>query len=357
MSNSESAALAALSQALFDLADGLRIVKFSCLGALVFVLYDYFLTFPREVEYVWKQAWSYGKILYFLNRYLGLGVIILDTVVGFSSGWSKKVRLLLSVSLVIPVKYPLCSVGYLHAHLALTITILLLVQIILISRLYAVYERGWRITMFSIAICICTTTTSFVIDYLAGAKSTDPHTSTINCVLFDKHTSILRIHLAADSPFGDYALSIDGVQGVQLIQARGGIENFKNYGQRQFALFLKASQKFVLFVLLANVFIWAFGPEKLNQVVIPYVSDTLLLTTTIPHAYLEPRRWADTVPCAMGSCLLLNIRHRYLNKSSVLSLVTGGVTTETSPPSIDPHTFLSNRDEAIHQTYKLQSLS
>ena len=48
----------------------------------VIVLYDTLLTFPREVECIWKRKWSAASALFLLNRYSTVVLSILDVFSG-----------------------------------------------------------------------------------------------------------------------------------------------------------------------------------------------------------------------------------------------------------------------------------
>ena len=43
-------------------------VRPSRLSALLY--YDHFLTFPQEVERIWKAKWTFVNVLFLVNRYL-----------------------------------------------------------------------------------------------------------------------------------------------------------------------------------------------------------------------------------------------------------------------------------------------
>ncbi|OCB90549.1 hypothetical protein A7U60_g2227 [Sanghuangporus baumii] len=52
------------------------------LSAMIVVIYDTLLTMDREIEFFWerqKQRWSYIKVIYFVNRYGGLLILVVDT--------------------------------------------------------------------------------------------------------------------------------------------------------------------------------------------------------------------------------------------------------------------------------------
>jgi len=46
-------------------------------AAVVTLLYDYTLTFAEEVEFVWQQKMSFGKILFLLNRYIPMADLVI----------------------------------------------------------------------------------------------------------------------------------------------------------------------------------------------------------------------------------------------------------------------------------------
>ncbi|KAH9906593.1 uncharacterized protein BXZ73DRAFT_110455 [Epithele typhae] len=61
------------------------------LAAAVMIIFDYLLTFSREVEFFWKRRVSGATILFITNRYL----LLLDQLLSLvqSRGFSDEVRL------------------------------------------------------------------------------------------------------------------------------------------------------------------------------------------------------------------------------------------------------------------------
>ncbi|KAF8990281.1 hypothetical protein BDQ17DRAFT_1472042 [Cyathus striatus] len=45
-------------------------VSYVHVANLSFLLYEYFITFPLEVKYIWNAPWGFIKIVYFITRYL-----------------------------------------------------------------------------------------------------------------------------------------------------------------------------------------------------------------------------------------------------------------------------------------------
>jgi len=46
------------------------------------VIYDYVLTFSREIDYVWHRPWTWVSTIFVLVRYLGLSWVILGGLYG-----------------------------------------------------------------------------------------------------------------------------------------------------------------------------------------------------------------------------------------------------------------------------------
>ncbi|TDL21755.1 hypothetical protein BD410DRAFT_289996 [Rickenella mellea] len=49
---------------------GISIVKATLVFTGTLLVYDYMITFKREVKLVWMQKWTRGKAMFMLNRYL-----------------------------------------------------------------------------------------------------------------------------------------------------------------------------------------------------------------------------------------------------------------------------------------------
>ncbi|KAJ7214738.1 hypothetical protein B0H12DRAFT_1155134 [Mycena haematopus] len=56
-----------------------RLDRSANVSALCLFMWDYFLTFPQEVQYFWGSRWSFVKFLFFLNRYFTM-VLVAFTV-------------------------------------------------------------------------------------------------------------------------------------------------------------------------------------------------------------------------------------------------------------------------------------
>ena len=50
---------------------------------VVIILYDYLLTFDREVLYIWRRRFTSANIIYVLLRYVALASLIVTMLNGF----------------------------------------------------------------------------------------------------------------------------------------------------------------------------------------------------------------------------------------------------------------------------------
>ncbi|KZT36399.1 hypothetical protein SISSUDRAFT_1034864 [Sistotremastrum suecicum HHB10207 ss-3] len=57
-------------QLLLNAVNYSTIVAEVSLSGFVLLIYDFILSFPEELKFVWRSRWSLGKVLFLLNRYL-----------------------------------------------------------------------------------------------------------------------------------------------------------------------------------------------------------------------------------------------------------------------------------------------
>jgi len=50
-------------------------------------VYDWLLTLPREVKYIWRARWNWSKALYLLTRYTPFANHLLGFQSGLLPGW------------------------------------------------------------------------------------------------------------------------------------------------------------------------------------------------------------------------------------------------------------------------------
>ncbi|KAH7922068.1 hypothetical protein BV22DRAFT_682590 [Leucogyrophana mollusca] len=115
-------------------------------SALSFLTWEFCITFGDEVRFVWSKPYkSPLKWLFLLTRYVGLGSLIGNRFLGIRSrnpSFSCKSFLALQVSM--------CQI------------LVTLVEIILMLRLYALYNRDYRISAFLIFLAVAGTVVAIV---------------------------------------------------------------------------------------------------------------------------------------------------------------------------------------------------
>ncbi|KAG1721373.1 hypothetical protein EDB19DRAFT_519773 [Suillus lakei] len=61
----------------------LQTVKYSNLGGLAILVFDYFITFSEEVEWTWFKPWDITRVIFIISRYLpfvGVGMTAYDAL-------------------------------------------------------------------------------------------------------------------------------------------------------------------------------------------------------------------------------------------------------------------------------------
>ncbi|KAG1809775.1 uncharacterized protein HD556DRAFT_1435502 [Suillus plorans] len=121
-----------------------RMESYYVVGSTVVVIYDWALTFEREVELVWKRRWSVMSVLYLALRYGGILYAVLDipgTFFDFEQWW--------------------------------TFTIAnIILGVIMIARLHAMYQRSRKILIFLVVFFLTVVITSAVITVIQSSHLT-----------------------------------------------------------------------------------------------------------------------------------------------------------------------------------------
>ncbi|KAG2053721.1 hypothetical protein BDR06DRAFT_439703 [Suillus hirtellus] len=118
-----------------------RISSYVAVASVIIVMYDWVLTFGQEVELVWRQRWSLMTVMYLGVRYLGI----------------------LSAALTIPNELPTISltdtVSFIMSGVIsnwMGFLVFSMLWVIMITRLYAMYQRSRKILIFLIVTFLAT---------------------------------------------------------------------------------------------------------------------------------------------------------------------------------------------------------
>ncbi|KAG1798124.1 uncharacterized protein HD556DRAFT_221487 [Suillus plorans] len=110
-------------------------------AAFVGATYDWALTLGQEVELIWRQRWSLMTVLYLCSRYLGI----------LSAGMT-----LLVIVPTIPLTDTVSWIMYVVRNWT-GIVIFAILWVIIITRLYAMYQGSRKILIFLVVTCLAVT--------------------------------------------------------------------------------------------------------------------------------------------------------------------------------------------------------
>ncbi|KAG2126647.1 hypothetical protein BD769DRAFT_1776014 [Suillus cothurnatus] len=124
-----------------------RAVGYWSIAASIVVVYDWVLTLGQEIELIWKQRWSLMTVLYLVIRYIG-------------------------------ILYPVMSIlgnDMYYAMNGINIVIFAMLGVIMIFRLYAMYQGSRGILIFLVIIFLavniaCGVITTIALKHLVGEE-------------------------------------------------------------------------------------------------------------------------------------------------------------------------------------------
>jgi len=125
-----------------------RLYSYFIVAASVAVIYDWVLNFGQELELIWRERWSLMTVLYISVRYIGVLFFVTATLSSLPS---------------VPVTDESCR--YISFILVWTFFLVnTLLGVIMITRLYAMYQGSRKMLISLIVIFMAVTITSGVID-------------------------------------------------------------------------------------------------------------------------------------------------------------------------------------------------
>ncbi|KAF8148464.1 hypothetical protein B0H34DRAFT_265077 [Crassisporium funariophilum] len=152
-----------------------QLITFVTLGAFAVQIWELLTSFFDEVEYLWRSRLTFVKSLYFWSRYFALAVQIVNLALTHALGDHNRWNRLCVGSSVFKA---------IVAQQALTC-----VEIILVVRVYALYNQSRRVkyllcTVFLTAFTLEMTANVLVVRSLAAGKSCKPKASPMAAVTF-----------------------------------------------------------------------------------------------------------------------------------------------------------------------------
>jgi len=264
---------------LATLMSAAKSVNYSTFSSLAFLLYDHVLTFDAEVELIWSQKLSFGKLLFIFNRYFTPFTLVFNIFV--------------YTSYSVTIKF--CE-GFHWWETTSEAIVVLTIEVILVARIYAVYDRNKKL-LAVLAGCFLAEITATLglvyrglphgiprpYDQLTGCYvSGQPafyFLTWIPALIFETILCTLMLYKAWET----YRLGGDKASPLLRLIIRDSVLYFS-----------------IIFVaLVVNCLIWALASANLLEVALG---------------------WAAALPCSLGCRLLLNMRQR--TKGAVSSQTT-----------------------------------
>ncbi|KAF8580639.1 hypothetical protein K439DRAFT_1636880 [Ramaria rubella] len=247
-------------------ASAAEATKRSLVASLIFLIYDHGLTFEDELEFVWRRPRSLGKALFIFNRYFALVALSIQVALFFTQHTDD-----------------FCK-RFLWWDGISTLAVIVSAEVILIARIYAVYDCNKRLLVILIAMGALELVGSLIIELLALPKIPAIGLRSSGCFA----TSIPSFYFAVWLP----AITVEvTLMSLMLYKAWRLSRETGNFPLLRLIIRDSVLYFFTnVAALLVNCLIWALRRDIIDEVALS---------------------WAIAVPCAMVSRLLLNMRRRY----------------------------------------------
>jgi len=248
-------------------------LKYSTLSAFTCLLYDHVLKSGSEVELIWSHRWSFGKALFIFTRYFALFAILFGVSVMFNDSLTDK----------------FCQ-EYLFWEIASTFIASLSADIILLLRIYAVYERNSKILAVVVTLCAAESLCILLIGFLrVPVEGTLRSIGSTDC-------------FATDIPHIYFLLWVPALLFQTVLCTLMLYKAWRTY---------KDDWKSPLLSLIIRDSILYF-----LTIFTVYLLNCLLYALT-PAIAGVARMWVLAIPCVLGAQLLLNMRERYFKENTV----------------------------------------
>ncbi|KZT20881.1 hypothetical protein NEOLEDRAFT_1140217 [Neolentinus lepideus HHB14362 ss-1] len=266
--------------ALSSLADNVALVReiqqtrYAELASSIIVIYDHLITLDQEIELIWKSHWTIGKVLFLINRYYALASVICNNCILFSTHLSDSVSFCLRL-----FQWQACT-GLLVSTIA---------EIILLLRLYALYQLNRRVLFFMLA--------AFIVSVGAAATILG-----LVLVRVSAHSQLLPgvpFCLPLDVPSWFYTFWIPLLAFESLLC---GLALIRAFGYFRARPTMFQSGRYIVNILIRDSVIYYL------IVFATYFANLVIFLTGSPGVLESGIGFAMAMSCVMGSRLCLNIR-------------------------------------------------
>ncbi|KAJ7119415.1 hypothetical protein C8R44DRAFT_788018 [Mycena epipterygia] len=249
-----------------------RLVPSTLCACATILVYDLICTIDQEILYVWPQPWSMSTALFLLNRYLPF----VDTFLGLSAKFTR----LSPEQCLLRNK----AVGW------LSVLGIMLSEVILMLRTYAIWERKRSVLVFLCSLALAAFIPMAVFVYLETRTLHYAATDGLGCLLSDAGSILL---------FG-YLMIMISETAIAVLTA---IKAYRDLRRSRVPWVLKLYQDGMLFyaylllVSIANVMVPIMAPEMFaNWLATPQRVLHSVLCTRVLLLILRRRRLATSGP-------------------------------------------------------------
>jgi len=266
--------------------------RYSELASSSIILFDHLMTLDKEIELIWQSPWSPGKVLFIINRYHGLAILVFNNYAIFGA----------------PLTDSFC-LSWFRWQGCVGVIMCMTAEVILQLRLFALYYLSKRVLVFVVFF--------FVLASAAAATMMGTVLAGITARAFN--IAGFSFCAAGNTTHHFYAFWIPILVYETILCVLAMLRGIQNYretssvylsGKRIFAILVRDSILYFL-VMFATYFV------------------NFILFLKEPIALIEvPIGFSVALSCVMGNRLLLNIRetaretdlsgaHKSANESSI----------------------------------------
>ncbi|KAF8510083.1 hypothetical protein JB92DRAFT_461722 [Gautieria morchelliformis] len=247
----------------------ITLTEYSALASLVVLLYDHAITFDAEIMNIWRGPRTLGKLMFLWTRYFGLSSLIIVVTVTFHGSLPNKV----------------CSAVFWLESVSILIAIVS-VDIILLARVYAVYNRNKQLLCGMVGFQLITTAAIVVLFmfYMSAGVGLPSVDNLTGC--FNPSASRNLAVFLVPSLANEVVLCL-------LMLYKQWDRHRNELGSSQLKRLVQDSINYffcILAVHLTNLLVFYLAPRGLILIAIG---------------------WEFTIPCTMGCRLLLNMFNHY----------------------------------------------
>ncbi|KAI0362681.1 hypothetical protein OH77DRAFT_1389540 [Trametes cingulata] len=282
---------AALQQ-LLELHEDARIVQYCAMAADSWLVLDFIMMLPTEIQYVWNTKWNLSRLLFLWVRLFGIVLLTINFAVTMTGGHSVQV----------------CEFYFYWEGTAGSL-MMWSVHVILQLRIYAMYRRNKRLAIFNIAFFVAEIITILIVYNYGISIGTTLATPPGLTGCYGITTSFLFSIWLPALAFDMWLVVLALWKAVE--RSRDGVVV---NGEQLDLLAVLIRDNVIYFIvialgLLANTIMWFAAPDGLAAAAVPISHASMIIS---------------------GSRLLLNLFEAFHRSLNITRTATGMVTQDHS---------------------------